>query len=675
MQPFLVSASILLTLALSVLMLFRRHFALAETALLAGLLGLAATEMLDWLALGARENAMVLESWSLAAQGLSFWAWTGFSLIYARTYKETAPSRTQLIMLVGFLGLPILPMILPAESLVGLSQPSAPWIVPLTTLGFYHHIALLIAILVCLYNLEATLANATHVRRWRMKFFVLGVMAILASQLLAASEGLLYKILDLSLNPTRQIGLMLGVVLMGYSVITRGGEEKIVFSRRLAYKSLVLFAAGAYLVSIGALGQAMRYFDGLNRSTTLMALAVPAGVGLMAVLLSETLRRKANLALRKYFYKDKYDYRLQWLDFIRRLTAVRTSQDLYQAVLLGFCENLGMGQAALYLRSPGSGYFEPIHTWEMGQANAPLPPDHPLCKPPSGRLTVKDLRRQPPQAPAPAANFSVPLMRGQSQEGFILLARPFNLAEEYDEEDFELMEALAHQASLAIHNSRLVGELAAAREMEIMGKVSAFVLHDLKNLVYTLSLILENAKDFIQQPEFQRDLLTSLGNTVSKMKILISKLTTLPSQDTLHREGVDLLDLARESALAMPGGAFTVTGDPVPAVVDRDEMYKVLVNLLRNAQEACKDDSPVVVEVGNHGQPYVKVSDSGCGMDKDFIREHLFAPFNTTKEKGMGIGLYQSKQIVEAHGGRLEVESQPGHGSTFTVLLPNSQSS
>jgi len=289
------------------------------------------------------------------------------------------------------------------------------------------------------------------------------------------------------------------------------------------------------------------------------------------------------------------------------------------------------------------------------------------------QTAVKDLRHEPLQPPAPAASFAVPLMQGDTLAGFILLARPFVLEEEFDGEDFELMEAMAHQASLAILNMRLVGELASAREMEIMGKVSTFVLHDLKNLVYTLSLILENAKDYIQDPEFQHDLLTSLGNTVDKMNMLIAQLAILPTQDSLRREDVDLLDLARESANSMHGGAFHVKGESVSAAVDREEMYKVMVNLFRNAREACQGKEPVRVEVGNNGQPYVKIIDSGCGMDEAFIRKNLFVPFNTTKDTGIGIGLYQSKQIVEAHGGRLEVESAPGQGSTFTILLPNNQ--
>ncbi|EHJ46110.1 multi-sensor signal transduction histidine kinase [Solidesulfovibrio carbinoliphilus subsp. oakridgensis] len=677
MHTILVAASLTLGLALCIMILFRSQFVPSDGLLLIGLLGLSAAELLNAQALASSADVLAFERWSLAAHGLAFWALAGFSLVYARILQPHSLSRFQLLLLTACAALPTLPLVLPAPSLFFAPALHAPWVIPLTRLGFYHQLGLLLAVLFSLYNLEGTLTSATHVKRWRIKFFVLGLMAMLASQLLVISEVLLYRELDLTLSPTRQIGFLLGVLLMGYSLATRGGEEKIVFSRRLAYKSLVLFAVGVYLVSIGLLGQAMRQFDDLNKSTVIMSLSLLGGVGVLTLFLSETVRRKVKTDMCKYFYKDKYDYRLQWLDFIRRLVDVGDLKDLYQAVLLGFCENLGMGQAALYLRDARTGSFEPIHQWEMGAANTPLPPDHPWCQPPSFAGEVSDLRHVPPPPPAPAASFLVPLMHGPLFEGFILLDHPFNSREAYDEEDFELMEALAHQATSAILLMRLADELSAAREMEAMGKVSAFVLHDLKNLVHTLSLIVENAKNYIQMPEFQQDMLEALDNSMSKMMALIHRLRGVPSSEALRCEDTDLLELARESSKSVPDGVLSVHGDSVPATVDRAEMSKVLVNLFRNAMEASQGNRPVEVEVGREGQPYVKVSDSGCGMDEEFIRKRLFVPFATTKDKGhgMGIGLYQSKQIVEAHGGRLMVESQPGRGSTFTVLLPDAQPS
>ncbi|WP_300156294.1 XrtA/PEP-CTERM system histidine kinase PrsK [Solidesulfovibrio sp.] len=675
MQTILVALSSIFGLLVCMMVLFRRQFTWPDTLLLLALTGLIVTELLNLPAVGSLAAPLTLERWSLASQGLAVWALAGFSLAYARISRPHSMSWLKALFLSSCGLLLLIPLTMPAQALFSPPLRQTPWIIPLTKLGFYHHLGLLIAVLWCLFNLEATLVNATHVKRWRIKFFVLGLMAILTAQFLVVSQELLYSALDLSQSPTRGIGVLLGVVLMGYSLATRGGEQKIIFSHRLAYKSLVIFAAGIYLISIGLIGQAGQHFGFINKSAIISGLSLFGGIFLAAIFLSETLQRNIKLFISKHFYKDKYDYRLQWLNFIHRLAETHQAQDLYQAVLLQFCESLGMGQAALYLRNAKTGDFDPVHQWAMANADTVLPSNHPLCRPQTSPKFVADLRHAATFPPAPPASFCIALPRGQVLEGLILIAHPFNAEEVYDEEDFELMEALAHQAASAIINMHLADALAAAREMEALGKVSAFVLHDLKNLVHALSILVENAKTYIQEPEFQRDLFETLDNTVAKMTSLIRKLREIPPSESLRREAVDLLEFTQESLRIAPQGTLRVHGDSVPATIDRTEMSKVLINLFHNAQEACQGKYPVMVEVGRQGQPYIKISDSGCGMDDEFINKHLFVPFNTTKKDGMGIGLYQSKQIVEAHGGHLVVESHPGQGSTFTVLLPESHHS
>ena len=100
-------------------------------------------------------------------------------------------------------------------------------------------------------------------------------------------------------------------------------------------------------------------------------------------------------------------------------------------------------------------------------------------------------------------------------------------------------------------------------------------------------------------------------------------------------------------------------------------MQKVLLNLLLNANEAVAGQGEIQVATEQQdGWVSLSVRDNGCGMSPEFIEHSLFQPFHTTKSKGLGIGLFQSKKIVEAHHGRIEVESEEGKGSTFRVLLP-----
>ena len=162
----------------------------------------------------------------------------------------------------------------------------------------------------------------------------------------------------------------------------------------------------------------------------------------------------------------------------------------------------------------------------------------------------------------------------------------------------------------------------------------------------------------------------SLGSTVGKMKILIAQLKGLPERQTLKRTSTGLLTLARESTRLLGQERLTFDGDDAVVEVDAEEMGKVVLNLCLNALEASPDGTPVRVRAGVAPEPFLRVTDQGAGISAEFIRNGLFEPFKSTKAKGMGIGLYQCKQIVEAHGGRIEVKSVPGEGSEFIVWLP-----
>jgi signal transduction histidine kinase len=156
------------------------------------------------------------------------------------------------------------------------------------------------------------------------------------------------------------------------------------------------------------------------------------------------------------------------------------------------------------------------------------------------------------------------------------------------------------------------------------------------------------------------------------MNELISRLKNLPEKMSLQKSPVDLLQLAQETAHMVKGGSFQVSGNSVIAVIDREEMQKVALNLMLNAIEATEGNRPVSVEVGMDDTPFIKVRDEGCGIPEDFLSNSLFSPFKSTKKKGLGIGLYQCKKIVEAHGGKIKVSSELHKGSEFTVLLPGS---
>lgn len=645
-----------------------------------GLLLAVVMEVLDSWILLASPLPVVLVRTSFVIRGIGAVVWLVFSLRYARSTEDQGEEawfwRLTPLAFIPFL----IAIFVPISSLFEIPTTQEGPLIHLNWLGFSLEALTLLLLVLALFQLESTLANAVHGIRWQIKFFVVGVISVLASQLFLISFGLLYRTMDFSMIPARQLGLWAGVCLMGYSHFRRSQDVAIVLTRRQAQRSIVLFAAGLYLLGLGGMGFLMRWLGGGIDRTLMLSLGGIAGLTLIVLLLSESFRLKALQLFRESFQSEKYDYRAQWLAFTMRLASSNSRQDLYRSVLLGFCDTFGMGGAILWLRDMDSKSFSPAGVLEMDPPDWRLAVGDEVCGPlttAKGPIDLRTLSVKPRSQLVSTlfslrVAFAVPIFLGESLDGVILLSRQINKSDSWGKEDFDLMEALASQAQASIHNMRLAEQLAKVRDMEVMGKVSTFIAHDLKNLVYTLSLILENARRHIKNPEFQADMLLSLDSTVSKMKHLISQIRQFPNRETLDLAPNDLQDVVREAVAEGSVSKVKLLGESVQVVVDSNQLRKVIVNLLLNAREASDLHDEIVVETGISEAPYFKVADRGVGMSEDFIRHSLFEPFKTTKSKGMGIGLYQSKHIVEAHGGYIEVQSQPGMGTVFTVRLPNS---
>jgi putative PEP-CTERM system histidine kinase len=242
-------------------------------------------------------------------------------------------------------------------------------------------------------------------------------------------------------------------------------------------------------------------------------------------------------------------------------------------------------------------------------------------------------------------------------------------------EDRDLLKTFADQAAGAILGLRLSERLLKAKEMEAFQSLSAFFVHDLKNLASKLSLTLQNLPAHYEDPEFRTDLLATIELSVTKINEMCRRLSPLSRTLEIHRAPGDLSAVV-DATLAGLNGSLKAAVVPQlsatpPVAMDPEQMQKVVLNLVLNANDAVREGGTIRVATGQADRwVYVAVSDDGCGMSRDFMARSLFKPFRTTKGQGLGIGLFHSKTIVEAHRGRIEVESEEGKGTTFRVLLP-----
>jgi putative PEP-CTERM system histidine kinase len=469
---------------------------------------------------------------------------------------------------------------------------------------------------------------------------------------------------------------LVAAALMAYSFACRRGNVRIQVSRQVAFKSLVLFAVGVYLVMLGIMGEGMRHLGVFFPNSVTISLSFVLGISLLLLLLSERFRRRIKVALHKNFYQNKHDYRTQWLCFTEQLSSSGSGDELLKHILSAYCEIFGFRGAALFLFENNRGGYCASSVHEIELRDEVIKADNSLLLfiskyaciisivSKNSEITEEDSRFFKDGR----ISFVVPLFSAERLEGFIVLGLPVNDKEVYIYEDFDLMQTIAKQASQAILHQRLSKEITHAREIEAIGHVSTFVVHDLKNLVSNLSLMVENAARYLDNPDFQADMLASLGNTVAKMQKLIGRLNNMGAHEQkINQQQINLLELAESTASLVAGSRLTVSGTAEIVYVDENEIQKVILNLIMNAIESSEPNEIVAIEVGCSNAPFIRVIDKGCGMSADFIRTELFKPFKSTKKKGLGIGLYQCSRIIAAHGGRFEVSSVEGSGSVFTV--------
>jgi putative PEP-CTERM system histidine kinase len=682
MLQIILSSFALFSVGLCIISLFlKRDGRVASPILVAALAATTALELFDLLAILHPEDLFWWKKLSLVAEGVLILFWVLFSAVYARREGlHSLPSHRKAFVAAAVL-MPIAAFSFPVASFFYSPDFERERMLFLGNNAFVFYIAMLVLLIIALIHLESVLRSASREARWRMKFELLGAFALLAVLIIYYSQGLLYRSINMNLMPLRSAALITSAGMIAYSRFWRSSGQEAYVSHQMAFRSVVLFAVGIYLVGLGLLGEGMRYFGNSFQRSLLMGLGFIAGVGLLVVLLSETVKRRIRVFLHKNFYRQKYDYRTQWLQFTERIASAKSGNDLLRSLVLGFCETFGMGCGVLFLLDADEGAYLPAAVLEMESPLFRFRKDSRLLERISERKWVVNIPEEIPGVGGDEGAFlagqgflfAVPLFHNGHLEGVLMMGRPLSSGEVYHYEDFDLMKTLARQASSAIQNLRLSDELSRAREMEAVGRISAFVLHDLKNLVSTLALVIDNAREHMDNPEFQEDMLLSLGGTVTRMKGLMTRLKKLEEKHDLRREPVDLLDLAGTVASQLGNGQVTVTGKEVVAHVDSEETGKVLLNLLLNAVEASGGEGGVAVEVGCDDSAWIRVSDQGCGMSAEFLRTRLFKPFSTTKDTGLGIGLYQCRQIVKAHGGRIEVRSETGKGSTFTVMLPKGE--
>jgi putative PEP-CTERM system histidine kinase len=439
---------------------------------------------------------------------------------------------------------------------------------------------------------------------------------------------------------------------------------------------------GSYLFLAGAAGWLLTAL-GIPEAALLGTIVVFVAVmGLAALALSDSLRWRFKRYISTHFYADKYDYRQQWRAFTADLTARVTLDGLATQLLRSVGDTIGTRKAALYLADETLGTLR-LHT----VLNAgPLPKtmdatseDFVVRQKTYEARRVEDLGHDRATVLLGAGLVVAVPLRTHGRLVGVMLVGTEQTNTPYMQEDLDLLTTLGEQAASATATVQLSERLAQSRAFEGFNRLSSFIIHDLKNSVSALSMLTQNARQHFDDPTFRVDALKTLTRTVERMHKLVGRLSTRQAASELEFESVPLDELVRDTVASIPLNPrlrLVLNLDAAPCVRgDTDAIQRVLQNLITNAVEAMEGAGTITLSTSRQdGMVACAVADTGCGMSEAFIRNSLFVPFQTTKKGGWGIGLYQAREIVTSHGGRMEITSLEGRGTTVTLLLPEETS-
>lgn len=675
--------------------IFRARRSVAHWSFVLGMAALSAEALFVGLAALASslDQEAQWESWRMVAMSFLPGTWVIFSFTYARSNYGEFFSKWQMPVLALSLTPVGLSILLRDELLtfVGQAQPGSTWVLGAAGVGTLLYVVLLLGAVVVLMNLERTYRASVGTMRWRIKFTLLGLGVLFAVRAYTSSQFLLFRAIHLSMETLNSSALILACLMVLRSFLRSGHFEVSVYpSQSVLQNSFTMLLAGLYLVIIGVLAKLVSFIGeaGFEVKAFLVLLAL---VLLTLVFLSERARLWCKQFVSRNFKRPSYDYRNVWRAFTEGTARQVEQPELCRAVVKLVSDIFQVLSVTLWVLDPqkskmsfaastsfpeekaGELNLEVANPEEVIGALAKYSEAFDLeTVPAPWALSLKSAH--PGEFRSGGNRICVPIFAGGEMFGFLILADRVG-GVPFSTQDLDLLKAVGDQAAARLLNIQLSQKLAQSKQLEAFQAMSAFFVHDLKNTASTLSLMLQNLPVHYQDPQFREDALRGISKTVTHINDVISRLTDLrhelairPIECDLNELVTDILKIQQE-----PAGIDIIKElHPLPKLrIDPSQIQKVLTNLVLNAREALASGGRICIETSQrNGWAVLGVADNGCGMTPDFIQRSLFRPFQTTKKRGIGIGMFHCLMIVEAHHGRIEVESQVGKGTSFRVLLP-----
>ncbi|MBD3180891.1 PEP-CTERM system histidine kinase PrsK [Candidatus Poribacteria bacterium] len=561
---------------------------------------------------------------------------------------------------------------------------------------------LFICTLIGIMNLEQKYRNLKTKSR-KIRYPIIVFIGMLSFHLLVYSLGLGFSYIRLDVLSVASIAFIIANIFLIRPITSSDVVGKgIYISQSITARSYTLLMAGIYLLIIGLIGELIKligrninYFIAFLATFFILLIAI-------FIILSKSIKQRFQLFIARNFYKSSYDYRKVWENFSREVFSTFDIKELLGKVSDTVSETIGTEDVSILLLDEYKKEFQelPVNKFEYDNTDSG---DNLLKISMQAEFTnwlwrygkpvivkegeLKNTKSFSDFSDLPdkiSTKFNdetqgilVPVIAKHLMIAVMIIGKREALP--YSQEDLDLLETMSNQISIAIMNAKASQELAISKEMESFHKISTMLLHDLKSSATMLSLIIQNAADNFGDPEFQKDVLNTMSNVVERIQKLIRRLSVNPENiENKNTQPADLNEIigvaiSKSGIQNLTNIRLTQELSYIPRLIlDIENIERVFLNIIMNAVEAIDKKGNINIKTHQTTDGYINVSisDNGCGMSKEFIRNKLFQPFQTSKEKGLGLGLYQSKAIVDSYDGIIDIKSEVNAGTMFTVKFP-----
>lgn len=523
--------------------------------------------------------------------------------------------------------------------------------------------------------------------RWSVKYLYLGMGVLFVYDFFLYAEALLFNRVDTTLWQARGLTSALAVPFVAIAATRNPSWSVRVFvSKQVVFHATTIIAAGAYLVTMAAVGYYIRFYGGSWGKATQVAFVFAGVIFLITALFSGNLRSKLKVFVNKHFFSYKYDWRDEWLRVVQTLSNGRGGKEIRIRVIQAISESIDAGGGYLWM-SDNAGGYQCVSHWQVSANNILFDSSDSLVTYFSNSdwiIDVDEYKQFPERYESlklddqliaiDNAWLIIPVKHHEQLLGFVLLSQP-KLSKSVNWEDRDLIKAAAKQAGSYLALLQTSEALNQANQFEAFNRLSAFVVHDLKNLIAQLELVVKNAERHKNNPEFMDDAVKTIGNAVSKMGRLLTQLRQGRFESTKSKEFYveeSVAQAVNQLYAYLPKPRLTINANFLKIIADKDRFTAIMVHMIKNAQEASQEDGKVDVTVDrDNNDAVITIEDNGVGMDALFIKERLFRPFQTTKgNAGMGIGVYETREYVNSLNGKMKVESVKGVGTKFEISIP-----